>query len=266
MKNHHVLLVFILLLCFQSQTYGQIIEKKRPKGQLYFSWGYNKDWFSKSNIHFKSIGNDDYDFTLNDVKAHDRPEFDRVFDWDISIPQFIYRLGYTFPKRPDIGFEISFDHAKYILTQNQVVHVYGKIHENFVDKDTILSRNFIRFEHTNGANFLMLSFIKKNRLLFNATGTRELFSLIKPGAGIVIPQSQVALFGRDQNNKYHIAGYVFGVDLELRYEYKKHFLIETGFKGVFANYLDVLSVGDAKANHSFFCLEYLVAIGYQFAL
>ena len=55
-------------------------------------------------------------------------------------------------------------------------------------------------------------------------------------------------------------------NLELRYEYKKHLVIETGFKGVFANYLDVLSVADSKANHHFFCLEWLISIGYQFEI
>ena len=89
---------------------------------------------------------------------------------------------------------------------------------------------------------------------------------MKPGAGIVIPQSEVALFNVDQNNNYHIAGYVAGLDLDLRYVFLKHYTAETGFKGVYANYLDVLSVGDARANHSFFCVEWLICIGYQFSI
>ena len=83
---------------------------------------------------------------------------------------------------------------------------------------------------------------------------------------MVIPQSEVALFNVDQNNNYHIAGYVGGLDLGLHYQFRKHFIAETGFKGVYANYLDVLSVGDSKANHNFFCLEWLISIGYQIAL
>jgi hypothetical protein len=239
---------------------------KPPKGHLYFAWGYNKDWYSTSDLHFESKNSDDYDFTLYDVRAHDKPRFESIFNSDISIPQFIYRLGYTFARHPNMGIEIGFDHAKYIMNQDQRVHVKGKIHESLVDKDTILDRKFVRFEHTNGANFLMLSFVSRQHLHASKSGSHQFYSLIKPGAGIVIPQSEVALFNVNQNNNYHIAGYIFGLDLSMRYEFRQHLIVETGFKGTFANYLDVLSVADSKANHKFFCLEWLISVGYQISL
>ena len=259
--------LFIVFTIFCQQARCQEVNnEKRPKGSLYLSWGYNKDWYSKSDIHFASRSTDDFDFTIYDVKAHDLPRFNRLLDKEISIPQFIYRVGYTFARHPDMGIEIGFDHAKYIVNQDQIVHVKGKIHENYVDKDTILSRSFVRFEHTNGANFLMVSFVKRKKLTTSKNGSHEIFFHAKPGIGIVIPQSEVALFNVDKNNNYHIAGYIGGIDLGLRYEFRKHFLFETGFKGVFANYIDVLSVDDSKASHSFFCVEWLLSIGYQFAL
>ena len=259
-------LFFVLILLYSGNAHGQATAEKRPKGQHYISWGYNKDWYSPSDLHFSSNGNNDFDFTVFNVKAKDKPSFDRIFNSAISIPQFIYRVGYTFARHPNMGIEIGFDHAKYIMTRNTILHVKGKIHENYIDKDTLVSSDFLRFEHTNGANFLMVSYFQKRRIFSSASGESELFAVLKPGGGIVIPQSEVALFGTDQNNNYHIAGYVVGLDLDLRYEYKKHFIFETGFKGVFANYLDVLSVADSKANHHFFCLEWLISIGYQFAI
>ncbi len=259
-------LFFVLFILYSGNAQGQATAEKRPKGQLYISWGYNKDWYSTSDLHFKSKSNNDFDFTVYDAKAKDKPSFNRIFNSAISIPQFIYRVGYTFARHPNMGIEIGFDHAKYIMTRNTVLHVKGKIHENYIDKDTLVSSDFLRFEHTNGANFLMVSYFQKRRIFNNSSGKSELFAILKPGAGIVIPQSEVALFGVDQNNNYHIAGYVVGLDLDLRYEYKKHFIIETGFKGVFANYMDVLSVADSKANHHFFCLEWLISIGYQFSI
>ena len=39
--------------------------------RLYFYWGYNRDYFSHSDIHFHGPG---YDFTVYDVTARDRPE------------------------------------------------------------------------------------------------------------------------------------------------------------------------------------------------
>ena len=266
MKNNQAKFVFLLLFLYATYVNGQETKEGKPKGRFYFSWGYNKDWYSKSDIHFESKSNDDFNFTVYNVKAEDRPSFGRILNSDLSIPQYIYRIGYSFARHPNMGIEIGFDHAKYIMLQDQVAHVKGKIHEEYVDIDTILTREFLRFEHTNGANFLMLNFFWKNIFFSSASGKHELFYIIKPGAGLVIPQSEVAIFNVDQNNDYHIAGYVAGLDLELHYEFNKHFLFETGMKGVFANYLNVLAVGDSRANHHFFCLEWLISIGYQFQL
>ncbi|TAH42849.1 MAG: hypothetical protein EYC69_04565 [Bacteroidetes bacterium] len=263
------LYLFVLIVFSSQNVFSQDLssDKKtsRQKGTFYFTWGYNKDWFSKSDIHFKNSGKDPYDFTLHKVSAEDRPNFDELFNKDISIPQFIYRFGYYF-KNGKLGIEGSFDHAKYIMIQDQVVRISGSIHDVYLDKDTSLSRNFIQFEHTNGANFIMLSLMWRDQLLVSRNGKHVLQGVVKPGAGIVVPQSDVSIMGVRQNNKYHVAGYIVGAEANLRYEPGKHFFIETGFKGVWANYVDVLAVDEAKANHSFFALEWIIGIGYRIAL
>lgn len=261
-------LFLIFVLCSQD-VLGQDISKppliKREKGSFYFTWGYNKDWFSKSDLHFKQGGANPYDFTLYGVRAEDRPNFDELFNKDISIPQFIYRFGYYF-KNGKWGIEGSFDHSKYIMIQDQTVRMKGYIDEVSYDKDTVLSRGFVQFEHTNGANFIMLSVLYRDRLLASNNNKHILQAVIKPGAGVVVPQSDVSINGVRQNNNYHVAGYIFGVEADLRYELGKHFFFETGFKGVWANYIDVLAVDEAKANHSFFALEWIIGIGYRIAL
>ncbi len=239
---------------------------KKEKGSFYFCWGYNKDWFSKSDLHFESKGADNYSFTVKDVKAKDLPKLDHIFDVDLSIPQYVYRFGYYFRKDKSLGLELSFDHAKYIMIQNQTAHIEGNIRGEYVDKDTVLGVRFLKFEHTNGANFLMISLLKRHQFLASKSGSHRLQGVVKPGLGIVIPQSDVSLFGKRQNNYYHVAGYIFGVEGSLRYEYRKHLFFETGFKGTFANYTNVLTVDDARANHHFFCLEWLADIGFQIAL
>lgn len=269
MNKPKTLIFFFALTALNFYSFSSNADEKndvKPKGRLYIFWGYNKDWFSRSDIHFESKNSNDFNFTLYDLTAHDKPRLDKIFNKNISIPQFIYRVGYTFARHPKLGIEIGFDHAKYIMDRNQLAHVKGKIHENYIDKDTVVSENFVRFEHTNGANFLMLSVVYKNEFYRSASGSNIFSYAVKPGAGIVIPQSEVALFGVDQNNNYHIAGYVSGLDLSLHYQFRKHLIAETGFKGVYANYLDVLSVGDSKANHHFFCLEWLFSVGYQIEL
>lgn len=259
-------------ILFVSHAFSQDIatpslsKDKKAKGSFYFAWGYNKDWFSRSDIHFHGSSSDNYEFTLHDVTSKDAPNFNKIFAVDISIPQYIYRFGYYLGKNKNLGIEISFDHAKYIMIQNQTAHVTGQIHGVAIDKDTVLTDEFVKFEHTNGANFLMLTALKRVSLLHSKQGTHRLQGVVKPGAGIVIPRSDVRLFNVRQNNVFHIAGYIVGAEASLRYEAGKHLFAETGFKGTFANYTHVLTVGDAQASHHFFCLEWLLSIGYQIAL
>lgn len=260
-----LLLLFIISSGVSAQDATPTTKAKKQKGSFYLTWGYNKDWFSRSDLHFSNGGSNSYDFTVHKAKAEDRPNFDELFNKDISIPQFIYRLGYYF-KNGKTGIEGSFDHAKYIMIQNQVAHVTGTIHDVSIDKDTILSPGFLKFEHTNGANFIMLSFLYRDKLLQSSSKLHTLQGVIKPGAGIVVPQSDVSIFGKRQNNYYHVAGYILGVEGNLRYELGRYFFAETGFKGVFANYTDVLTVDEARANHHFFCLEWILGIGCRFAL
>lgn len=261
-------LAFILFICGQNVIGQEIIsseKQKRTKGSFYLTWGYNKDWFSKSDIHFKNTGSNPYDFTIHDVKAKDRPEFGEVFNKDISIPQFIYRLGYYF-KNGKIGIEGGFDHAKYIVVQDQSVRITGNYKGEEWDKDTVLSTKVIRFEHTNGANFIMLSLVWRDKLLESKSHKHTVHAVVKPGLGLVVPQSTVYIFGKPQDNNYHIAGYIFGVEADLRYDLGKHFFFETGFKGVWANYTDVLAVEETKANHSFFAAQWIIGIGLRFAI
>ena len=224
------------------------------------------DWFTKSDIHFSDNTTGNFDFVLHDAKATDNPDLDQVFNTDVSIPQFVYRFGYYFNDKHDLGIEIAFDHAKYIMVREQVVHITGHINEEVLDKDTLVTPSFVRFEHTNGANFLMLNLLKRKKFFQSQNQKHVINVVFKPGFGIVIPKTDVTLFGVRRDNVYHIAGYIAGLDISLRYEYGKHWFAESGFKGSFANYMNVLSVGDAKVNHKFFALEWLFSFGYGIPL
>jgi hypothetical protein len=258
-------LVSISFLLIPTCMLAQTVENKtgkKNKGTFYFAWGYNSDWFSKSDLHFEDHAKDHYDFTLYGVKAGDRPNLSHIFDRDISIPQYSYRLGYYFNNEHDLGVELSFDHAKYIVSQYQTVHIKGTIHDLVIDKDTLINPHFLLFEHTNGANFLMVNFLKRTKFFRSKNQKHALNYVLKPGAGIVIPKTDVTLFGERRDNVFHVAGYILGLDAELRYEFGKHLFAEAGGKGCFANYSNVLTIGSAKANHHFFSFELLFIVGY----
>ncbi|MFM9944334.1 MAG: hypothetical protein ACKVQB_03795, partial [Bacteroidia bacterium] len=65
------------------------------KGSFYLSWGWNREWYTKSDIHFK--GNN-YDFTLKSVEAKDRQTpfslKNYFYPSSVSIPQINIGIGY----------------------------------------------------------------------------------------------------------------------------------------------------------------------------
>lgn len=239
---------------------------KSGKGSFYLTWGYNLDWYGRSNLHFKGNDFGGYDFTLYHAKAHDNPGLAHIFDSDLSIPQYVYRAGYYFNNKHLTGIEIAFDHAKYIMTQNQKVHIKGSIRGESIDKDTIVGGDFLKFEHTDGANFLMANFIKRYCLYTSNNQKHRLQVVIKAGAGIVIPRTDVTLYGNRLNNRFHIAGYIAGLDAGLRYDLFRYVFVETSLKGVFANYRNALMIGDGRARHHFFGGEYIFAAGVQMGI
>lgn len=241
-------------------------QSKLGKGTLYLTWGYNLDWFSKSDLHFKGNDFGGYDFTLYDVKARDRASLDKIGSAPISVPQYVYRLGYYFNNKHNTGIEVNFDHLKYIMVKDQKLHLKGTIAGEAYDKDTIVGKNFLLFEHTNGANFLLINFLKRHTLYASVNKKHWISFVGKAGAGIVVPKTDVTLFGTRLDNKFHVAGYVMGLDAGLRYDAFKYFFIEASVKGSFANYTNVLTVGDGKAHHHFFAGETIFSAGLQVAL
>ena len=271
---------------FFANTYGQLhkpaIEPSK-KGKLYLIWGYNRDWFSKSDIHLKGIYENstkipegargrEYDFTLKAAEAEDAPGFDKILNWNVTIPQFYYRVGYLFPGETINGIEIGFDHVKYVMTPDQTLRVQGTLYDsstggvNAVDREMTVGTHFVQFEHTNGANYLMLSYVRGMPMLKSTSNRHSLLALLKPGAGIVIPRSYVSINDVSKDNRYHIAGYVAGMEIALRYTYAEKVFIETAGKGCYANYIDVLTTEGNGAHHHFTSFEWLISIGFQFHL
>src|SRR5690349_17704858 len=112
--------LFLLNTALKAQE-NNALPNQSTKGTFYITWGYNKDYFSKSDLHFRNSGSDQYNFTLYDVKAKDRPGFKDIFNANISIPQYVYRLGYFFGGEKNLGIEINFDHTKYVMRDDQTL-------------------------------------------------------------------------------------------------------------------------------------------------
>ncbi|MEO8146622.1 MAG: hypothetical protein ABI723_03240 [Bacteroidia bacterium] len=261
--------ILLLLLISCNTLFAQTPEtkaKKVKKHYIYFAWGYNKDWFSKSTIHFKSGSASDfpYDFSWIKVKAHDYPGFENIFKGNISIPQYAYRFGYMVNAKKGIGVEYAFDHAKYIVTQEQTFHVNGKINNDYYDEFTNYAKEEMHFEHTNGANFAMLNVFKEKIFYASKNQKFEMAYIVKAGGGVVIPKTDVTLFGERLDNRFHVAGYIFGVEGGVTLNFWRNIFLSPTFKAAYANYDNALTVDNGRAHHYFYAYEAILVAGYKF--
>ena len=261
-------ILFSLLVLSCSHSFAKSFKVHKPKlSGFYVQWGYNRDWFTRSNLHFSKDGA--YDFKLHNSKAKDQPDFSAFRDapLEITIPQNSYRIGAYLNQEHTWAIEINFDHAKYVMLNDQNLRITGQINGQQMDKDTIVNYNFVHLEHTDGANFYHVNYVYQNILKRTRKSKRTLATcLAKVGAGIVVPRSEVTLFGKKLNNRYHVAGYVVGVELGSRIYPLKNFFLEANVKAGYANYLNALAVEGGKLSHSFGYAEVIGLIGYDINL
>jgi hypothetical protein len=253
-------LLSLLGLAFSSAK-AQLFSKPVFSG-MYLQWGYNKDFFSRSDIHFSNGG--EYDFTIHDAESHDRPDFQAIYEntGNVTIPQNSYRIGVYLNKERTHAIEFNFDHAKYVMDDYKVKHITGTIHGERIDGDTMMVPEFVHFEHTNGANFFHLNYVRQ-RQLFRVNKSISGSTIWKLGAGVVVPKSDVTIMGKRLDNRFHVAGYIVSAEAGFRLYPLKNFFFEFTGKAGFANYLNVLTVEGGKASHKFYYGEVLALVGYD---
>lgn len=266
---------FLLLLTGMACGYTSFSQTdtvfKPKKSHWYLSWGYTRAAYSKSTIHFKDVSGRyhdytgktaNYDFTIYNVTASDKSDFDKLPDViNITIPQFVARIGYTINNK--WGIELSYDHTKYVVDDWQNARIKGEIDGKQIDGDTILNPDrFLHFEHTDGANFLMLSAVRRWQL-YKPSRKFMVSWVVKPGAGVVIPRTDVTIFGERLNNDWHVAGWIAGVETGLRVEFLRCGLFELVTKGSYADYRRslVLGKGNGSARHHFFTGQITATLG-----
>jgi hypothetical protein len=257
-----ILLICILTLPVLAQ------KKNRVLSGMYLQWGYNTEWYTKSNIHFTMPNGND--FILHNASALDRPDLDAIYKKpkDISIPQYNYRIGFYLNKSHSKALEVNFDHAKYIVTDGQVVHVTGIIDGKQVNGDSTLNPDtFLHFEHTDGANWLHFNYVHQQTLLTKRNKKPLINFIWKVGAGINIPRTDFTWRGDKLNNDFHVAGYNISAEAGARLYPLKNFFFEFTGKTGYVKYLNALAntneLKGIRARHGFGYIELIGTIGYD---
>jgi len=259
-KNILLFLLFLLTANPAKAQSGQWFPLV-SNGGIYFSWGYNKEWYSPSNVHVRqeSLGND---YTLKQVKAQDHPGWNTgVFNKPLTVPQYNYRLGYFFNKKQDWAFEINFDHTKYIIRQHQYIRLQGTLHGAAFDGLIPFTYDSGFYYYlNNGANFLLFNLVKRFPVFHNNNKKFRIDALAKAGIGPVIPHVENCLFGQKNDDGFQLGGWNAGVETALRATVMKYAYLELAQKADYARYSG-LSVYKGKAKQAFATYELILSIG-----
>ena len=280
MKN---LFQSLLILCLatwsglaQETTTTPLKYTASNKGKFYIYWGGNRGSFTNSDIRFQGA---DYDFTLQDVKADDKPKgwhVDYINPARMTIPQTNFRLGYFITDKYNIS--IGVDHMKYVMRQNQTVSIngsypnQGSFGEQLPNNQVLLTDDFLTFEHTDGLNYVNAEVNRVDDIskLFGITDTDKIQINITEGAGfgIVFPKTNTKLLGKERYDQFHVSGLGASLKAGLNVTFLKHFFVQAELKGGYINMYDVRTSADKrdKASHDFFFGETIIVFGGIFRL
>ncbi|MGB4959260.1 MAG: hypothetical protein WBO36_07280 [Saprospiraceae bacterium] len=238
--------------------------------KFYFYWGWNREQYSRSNISFQGM---DYDFSLSKVHAHDRQSkfsFDKYINpSNATIPQYNFRFGYFF--KDNYNISIGIDHMKYVLSQDQKVKIDGTIKDerstyfgDYENEDILLGEDFLKFEHTDGLNFVNLDLRRFVNLWkyknLNIAHTEGL------GVGLLIPRTDATVLGRERHDEFHISGYGVSAVIGLNFRLYRYFFIQTEYKAGFISMQDIVTgyTEADKAQQSFFFSQFNISFGSGF--
>lgn len=271
-----------LIMCFSVNTFAQEqikIQDKytaHNKGKFFVSWGGNRDSYTKSDVTFK--GND-YDFTLYDISAHDKPKgwhVDYINPGRMTIPQTNFRMGYFINDHYSIA--IGWDHMKYVMFQDRAVNINGyypnpgSYDELLPNNQVLLTEKFLKYEHTDGLNYVNTEFSRHDDIsfLFKIKNTDKIQVNLSEGvgAGFLYPKTNSTLLGKDRHDDYNVAGYGTSLKAALDITFFKHFYIQGELKGGYINMQNIRTTNSSEdsASQDFFFFQRIISFGGKFRI
>lgn len=278
-----LLVVFLSVLNWSAYSQKDSITRYNAhnKGKIFFSWGGNRAAYTKSDITFKG---DNYNFKLQDVKAHDRPKgwhIDYINPKRVTISQTNFKIGYYITDKYYLAFGL--DHMKYDMTQDQYVNIDGYIDlpENnpgsifngvYNNESIKLTKDFLEYEHTDGLNYVYFEFGRFDDIssLFGITNIDKIQVNITEGIGFggLYPKTNATLLLKDRYDEFHVAGFGVSLSAGLNVRFFKYFFVQGDLKGGYINMPDVrttLSSSD-KASQDFMYIQSVISVGGVFRL
>lgn len=265
--------LFLITLSLFSQETIQNQDKytAHKKGKFFISWGGNRETYSKSDIQFKGT---DYDFTIYDVSAHDKPKgwhIDYINPGRMTIPQTNLRVGYFVNDHYSVALGV--DHMKYVMNQGITVNYTGNYPnrnsygEAVGNNQVLLTEDFLTFEHTDGLNYVNTEVSRHDDIskFFKIIDTDKIQVNVTEGIGlgVLYPKTNAKVFNKQRHDDFHVSGYGASIKAGLNLTFFKHFYIQTEVKGGYINMPDIQTTFNAtdSASQDFFFFQKIIAFG-----
>lgn len=269
-----LLIVLVLPAAGQKRKYSKKKEAD-AKGTLFFYWGYNRSFYTKSNIQFQGSG---YDFTMAGARAHDNPS---KLGWhylnpkSLTVPQFNIRIGYYIKNNWAISF--GYDHLKYIFADQNQVRLSGYI-EPGLDTESNLSGNYdnadyttdrtnFHYENSDGLNYLRFELTRSYQWYKTKSGWFGFTTNASASAGALLSYNDFRFAGQNDMRTISLSGYGLSAHLGLRFEFFQHVFLQANYGGGFMHQVHVKTRPNdvsAYARHAYGFMEMNVVIGALF--
>ena len=276
MKHFLLYSAFLTILCTNNtiaQETTEIQDKysTHNKGKFFISWGGNRDSYSKSDITFRGK---DYDFTLENVQAHDKPKgwhVDYINPARMTIPQTNFRMGHFISDHYSVA--IGVDHMKYVMSQNKAVDINGyypnpgSYDELLGNNQVLLTEEFLKYEHTDGLNYVNTEFSRHDDIssIFKIGNTDKIQINLTEGVGfgLLYPKTNTTLLGKERHDDFHVSGFGTSLKAGLNVTFFKHFYIQGELKGGYINMQDIRTTESTEdsASQDFFFFQRIIAVG-----
>lgn len=286
MKANFLICILFLAFAFQPAfVNAQEIQTESPlttakytahnKGKFYIYWGWNRGYYSKSDIHFKGA---DYNFTIHKAKAHDKQatfSYHNYFQPDrITIPQTNFRIGYFLSDHYNVSLGV--DHMKYVMDDDQMAKVSGYI--NIADGNPYngeyqndllhITDDFLHLEHTDGLNYINAQIERYDDLgtLLGGKWDTDVFQINLYeglGLGVLVPKTNATILDRARHDKFHLSGFGVSAHQGINLTFFKYFFAQVELKEGYINMSDIKTTHDSSdsASQHFFFIEPTLMFG-----
>lgn len=273
-----VAIVILMLLVFPAMAQKKKYSGKKDsdaKGTLFFYWGYNRSFYTKSDINFRGNG---YDFTMANARAHDNPvklSWDYLNPKSLTVPQFNVRIGYYFKNNWALSF--GYDHLKYIFADQNQVQLSGYI-EPGLDNESNLSGDYsnvdyttdrtkFHYENSDGLNYLRFELTRSQQWYKTKSGWFGFTTNISVSTGALLSYNDFRFAGQNDMRTISMSGYGLSAHLGLRFEFFQHVFLQANYGGGFMHQVNVKTRPNdatARAKQLFGFMEMNAVIGALF--